>query len=568
MSASTTKWETEVVKAWGREPDCAPSTGMCDACGLGAVVVEVDDNWETSVRSIMVGPDGKEAPFDYNTMTFEIASYTKHFTALAMVFLENQIDAFASTTIGQWLPCDWDEAASPLVGNITLQELRLHTSGLPPQAPNHDLAGGDGNPFAGYTETMLCDSLLKLTGLPSQGRFVYSNYAYGILGYALTIVAGKLAGSSTPPSYQDLVNETVLAPLNMKHTSVTLDEAGWANAAVGCDRDLLRGNYAIRRGEYGVFQGNGALRSTLPDMGEFLKVSLLVDGGYFENNTESLTPMQKICYEAVRVLNDRRQDQKEACTCVSGWCEGNLCPLPNPVKEKVTDSGVTKYTSGGVPGNRKSGDTEGYSVRGAWSHEKRRAVFVVETCGGCGERGTSGSAAQRVALLLADGPPTAPSEPLECDEDQKQGSRKDIRRFTGIADSHIYPSFVDLEVEVRSQPGGTATISVASSDGAGCTATARAVEDGWEFDTSVLYGCGYGGDDPLASVPQKRSLRLKANGNEAVLQEMGEDIYLKATDVSYLYRLSTGRELMEEFYLMIFSFVVCISIFTVVKGWH
>ena len=70
-----------------------------------------------------------------------------------------------------------------------------------------------------------------------------------------------------------------------------------------------------------------------------------------------------------------------------------------------TDSGVTIYTSGGIPGKRKSGDTEGYSVRGAWSLAKGRAVFVVDTCGGCGERGTSGSAAQRAALLLADGPP-------------------------------------------------------------------------------------------------------------------------------------------------------------------
>jgi len=524
-SASTGQWEIDVLEAWGREPDCARSTGMCDACGLGATVVEIgiddDGNAKTTAHSAMVGPGGRAEPFNYDEATFEIASYTKHFTALGMVKLELEIEGFADTTIGRWFPCDWEKAWYPAVADITLQELRLHTSGLPPQAPNHDEAGGDGNPFAGYTEEMLCDSLLKLTGLPAKGRFVYSNYAYGMLGYALAIAATKPGDPLM--SYEEVMKMTVLDPLGMNNTSVTLDEAGWSKAARGCDRGLNRGHYAMRRGEYGVLQGNGALRSTLPDMSKFLAASLLV-GGELTHLLADPNSNTSTVHEAIKNLGDESTEQKDACTCVSGWCEGNLCPLPNPVKERITDSGATIYTSGGVVGRRKSGDTEGYSVRGAWSYQKKRAVFVVETCGGCGERGTSGSAAQRVALLLADGPPQSDQSSVCSVEEMDK--RDSVYKFVGVADSHVYPSFVDLQVEVRSQSGPTAVIAAASSDGAGCAVTAKAVEGGWEFDTSVLYGCGFGGDDPLASLPQKRSLRLLPDGSGAILQEMGEDIYL------------------------------------------
>jgi hypothetical protein len=45
----------------------------------------------------------------------------------------------------------------------------------------------DGNPFVNYTIDRLCASLLKLNSLPMCGRYSYSNYAYGLLGYLLTL---------------------------------------------------------------------------------------------------------------------------------------------------------------------------------------------------------------------------------------------------------------------------------------------------------------------------------------------------------------------------------------------
>jgi hypothetical protein len=167
-----------------------------------------------------------------------------------------------------------------------------------------------------------------------------------------------------------------------------------------------------------------------------LRTTLLVEGGFVKPNRDRMSPSQAACYETVKRLGT---NYKKACTCVSGWCEVNLYPLPNPVKEQIRDSGVTRYTSGSVPGKRKSG--EGFSAkRGAWSIEKG-----VDTCGGFGERVTSGSAAQRSTLILADGPPT----PLEsCQVDSvSEGKPAWILTFVGNAESHAYPSIVNLEVK-------------------------------------------------------------------------------------------------------------------------
>jgi len=251
------QWEKDVLEVWGKEPDCSLSNGMCDVCGVGATIVEIDKDGKMTALSAMAGPDTSAEPYNHNEATFEIASYTKHFTAIAMVHLETKILGFAETSLGKWLPCDWEAAWNLSVQETTLQELRLHASGSPPQAPNHELAGSNGNPFAGHMETMLCDSLLKLTGLPAKGRFACSNCAHAMLGHALAIASTK--PGQRQKTHEDVAKEEVLDPLGVNHASVTLDDEGWKKAAKGCGRGCKRGEHARRRGECGVLQGDGAL---------------------------------------------------------------------------------------------------------------------------------------------------------------------------------------------------------------------------------------------------------------------------------------------------------------------
>jgi CubicO group peptidase (beta-lactamase class C family) len=105
-----------------------------------------------------------------------------------------------------------------------------------------------------------CASLLRLNGLPTRGRYSYSNYAYG----TLSLPSHTRKGPTNPPDYGDIIR-TWLIPLNM--TDVVM---AWLvpTAAVACPCN--RASTTMRTGAYATLQGNGALRSTLNDMAKYL----------------------------------------------------------------------------------------------------------------------------------------------------------------------------------------------------------------------------------------------------------------------------------------------------------
>lgn len=236
---------------------------MCSQCGLGVTVVDLNGSNGLETRVYNAGPGDRDAPWGPDNH-WEIASITKPFTAVAMLVLEDEGVLTRDTTIGEVLPCDWETANSD-VASIRLTEI---------EPPDRGPSIG-GNPFANYTEDRLCASLLKLNGLPTRGRYSYSNYAYGTLGYVLTLAVDPV----NPPAYEDIIKRTILNPLQMFNSSVTYDEAGWEEAAVGCARgiNLNRNEETIRTGAYDTLQGNGALRSTLNDMANFLRFMLYID---------------------------------------------------------------------------------------------------------------------------------------------------------------------------------------------------------------------------------------------------------------------------------------------------
>ena len=218
-------WESELVEAWRTIGDCSPDTGMCAACGFGVAVVDLNGPDGAETRTYTVGPGDKEAPFGPDE-TWEIASITKPFTAIATLIFEGEGVLTRDSTIGAFLDCDWEQANSE-VATVTLIEIIQHESGFPAQPPDRGPAI-DGNPFGGYTEERLCASLLKLNGLPTRGRYSYSNYAYGTLGYLLTLAVDK----ENPPAYEDVIKEKILFPLEMFNTSVTFDDDGWTMESI------------------------------------------------------------------------------------------------------------------------------------------------------------------------------------------------------------------------------------------------------------------------------------------------------------------------------------------------
>ena len=181
--------------------------------------------------------------------TLEIASVTKPLTAIATLIMKGDGIVSRDSKIGDYLPCDWTAANSD-VASFNLKEIIQHQSGLPAQPPDRGPSVG-GNPFAGYTQARLCTSLLKLNGLPTRGRYSYSNYAYGTLGrYVLTLAKN----ATNPPDYeQDIIKDLILRSLNMSDTSVTYSD-NFATAARACSRCTNRGSETIRTGAYATLQ--------------------------------------------------------------------------------------------------------------------------------------------------------------------------------------------------------------------------------------------------------------------------------------------------------------------------
>ena len=106
-------------------------------------------------------------------------------------------------------------------------------------------------------------------------------------------------------------------------------------------------------------------------MGRFLAAYMAVDAG-----ERAPPPLAALVPPRLRRCFGRAllYEFADACSCVSSWCEGNLCPLPNPAAEKISRGGVEHYTSGGVSGWRKSGvlGALGLVVRQEESRLRRR----------------------------------------------------------------------------------------------------------------------------------------------------------------------------------------------------
>lgn len=160
--------------------------------------------------------DGAQAPTDASIYT--IGSISKTFTALALaklvetgaVQLTDPVRKFyAPETLG------WGEERA-----ISLQDLATHHSGLP-RLPTNMKDLYTPQPYANYDEAALKAYLAKCRGkLPEKRTNEYSNLGFGLLG---TLLAGQ-----RNQSYEQLIEELILMPYELRHTyvSVPTEESG------------------------------------------------------------------------------------------------------------------------------------------------------------------------------------------------------------------------------------------------------------------------------------------------------------------------------------------------------
>ena len=212
--------------------------------------------------------DGERAVFGYGTVdhdsarvpdgdtAFEIGSITKTFTGVLLADAVRRGEVHLTDAVADHLPSEV-AAKAHRVPPITLVDLATHTSGLPRLPANLDPKDLD-DPYADFDEAALWKYLEK-RGLKRDDDpdSEYSNLGMGLLGHTLV-----LSAESRPATWEELVAERILRPLNMNDTHV-----GWS-----ADCEARRASPYHKWGKrdriwtFGVLDAAGSLHSTANDM--------------------------------------------------------------------------------------------------------------------------------------------------------------------------------------------------------------------------------------------------------------------------------------------------------------
>lgn len=188
---------------------------------------------------------------------FEIASVTKVFTstALAVEILRGKMALKDPVT--NFLPAIHNAQLG--IRHVRLVDLATHTSSLPRDPPPYH-----GHP---YNARLLMSFLAQWRpSYPIGTQYVYSNLAYGVIGYAVANVEKT--------NYGGAIERLILGPLGMNMTEIFVPPALNKEYAQGYDKT---GKMAPHY-RHNAWPGGGALRSTGRDMLSFLLANMGLKG--------------------------------------------------------------------------------------------------------------------------------------------------------------------------------------------------------------------------------------------------------------------------------------------------
>ncbi len=173
------------------------------------IVVAVYDAGRKEIYGFGKGPDGK-AP-DGKTL-FELGAVTKAYTGLILADAIQRREVQLDTPVTDLVP---PGVTVPTLEKrpITLQELVIHTSGLPRVPPSLAARPATGDPYSNYGEDQLYSDLIHTTLEHAPGEIVlYSNYGSGLLGFVL----GRKIGGG----YGGALATRIVQPLGLTSTFV------------------------------------------------------------------------------------------------------------------------------------------------------------------------------------------------------------------------------------------------------------------------------------------------------------------------------------------------------------
>jgi CubicO group peptidase (beta-lactamase class C family) len=144
---------------------------------------------------------------------FRLASFTKQFTAMAIMLLVHDGKLRYDETLAELFPDFPDYGKS-----ITVRHLLTHTSGLPDYEDLMEAAEKGKGPVWTPEKQIQDEEVLELLKKQKSGKFApgtswsYSNSGYVVLGVIIAKVSRK--------PYGEFLNERIFAPLKMNHTIV------------------------------------------------------------------------------------------------------------------------------------------------------------------------------------------------------------------------------------------------------------------------------------------------------------------------------------------------------------
>jgi len=198
------------------------------------------------IRIISYGSTGKESQqLDGNTI-FEIASFTKVFTAILLAQMVQAGDVSLNDPVIKYLP-QGTRIPERNGRFITLADLATHTSGLPFMP----------DPYTSSADIYKFIADFKLQRDPGT-TWDYSNLGYWLLGQAL---AARKA-----MTFEKAIYTYVIEPLQLKNTAFELSPEMKTRLAVGHDAGLQPTAPTMSLPQYSQMQAAGGLYSSVNDL--------------------------------------------------------------------------------------------------------------------------------------------------------------------------------------------------------------------------------------------------------------------------------------------------------------
>lgn len=196
---------------------------------------------------------GFDSAVTVNTV-FHMASVSKQFTATAVMQLVEQGRVDLNEPVTRYLPSF--RMNDPRAAKITVRQLLNHTAGLPDVTNyqwNHP--DYDADALDRFVRGLADSTLISAPG----EHFSYSNIGFEVAADLVATVSGM--------PFEDYMQQRILAPLGMRHSTFLMTDVDSANLAWG---HVRRSNGAVRPLEYYTYNrahaGSGTLHSSVNDM--------------------------------------------------------------------------------------------------------------------------------------------------------------------------------------------------------------------------------------------------------------------------------------------------------------